>query len=92
MGIGGLAQGLLGRQVGDRADQGATAQPRAALGGGQAEVPEPGGAVLVQPDVGGLQVAVDDVSRVRVLKRTADVAGDGDGALDLEAARVGARQ
>ena len=57
----------------------------ARLGGRQAEVAEPGVAVVVEPDVGGLQVAVDDAARVRVLERAGDVGGDLDRALDLEA-------
>ena len=83
---GGFAQRLLGREIGDRADQSAAAHSRAGLGGGQAEVAEPGAAVVVDPDVRRLQVAVHDPARVRVLEGAGDVSGDLGGARDLEMA------
>ena len=88
-GVGGAAERLLGRQVGDRADEHPLDRsPRAAIGRGEAEVAEPGGSVVAEPDVGGLEVAVDDAARVRVLERPADVDRDRDRAVDLEAATV----
>ena len=49
---------------------------------GQAEVAELGGAVRGQPDVAGLEVAVDDAVRVGVLQRLADLIGDGQRLVD----------
>jgi hypothetical protein len=63
-----LAQRLFRWQVSDRADQGPAADSGARLGCRQAEVAESGVAVVVDPDVRGLQVAVDDPARVRVLE------------------------
>src|SRR5262245_5637580 len=84
-GTGGLAERLLGRQVGHGADEGAAAHPAAGrFAGRQAEVPEPGVAVVVDPDVGGLQVAVDDPPRVGVLEGPGDVGRDLDRAREFE--------
>ena len=71
-----LSDRLLGGKVGDGADQGAGADPRAPLGGREPEVAEAGVTVVVEPDVGGLQIAVDDAARVGVLEGAADVGCD----------------
>ena len=83
-GAGGLAERLLGRQVGHRADEGAAAHSGPGLRRGQAEIAEPGAPVVVDPDVRRLQVAVDDAARVGVLERAGDVRRDLDRPLDLE--------
>ena len=84
--VGAAAERLLGRQVGDRADEHPLDRRARAAIGGEAEVAEPRRAVVAEPDVGGLEVAVDDPARVRVLERPADVDRDRDRALDLELA------
>jgi hypothetical protein len=48
--------------------------------------------VVVQPDVGRLQVAVNDPAGVRVLEGAADVGGDPDRALHREPAALGRHQ
>ena len=84
--VGAAAERLLGRQVGDRSDEHPLDRgPRAAVGG-EAEVAEARGAVVAEPDVGGLQVAVDDPACVGVLERPADVDRDRDRPLELELA------
>jgi hypothetical protein len=87
-----VAERLLGGQVGDGADQGAAADPGPPLGRRQPKVAEPRSPVVVDPDVGGLQVPVDDAARVGVLEGTGDVGRDVDGALDLEPAARGIQQ
>ena len=79
---GGAPQGLLGREVGDRADH---PSPAPRPGGGEAEVAEPGAAIGVEPDVRRLQVAVDDPAGVGVLERPADVDPDAERPLHLQA-------
>ena len=57
------SEGLLRRHVGDRAEHHAFhRQPRAIESDGEAEVAELGGAVLGEPDVAGLEIAVDDAA------------------------------
>ena len=92
MRAGGLSQRLLGRQVGDGPDQSAAADPRAGLGRRQAEVAEAGVAVVVDPDVRRLQVAMDDAAGMSVLERAGDVSGDLDRPLHLEAPARGGEQ
>src|SRR5262245_65981947 len=65
-----LADRLLGRQIGHRANEGAAAHPRAGLGRGEPEVAEPRVAVVVEPDVRMLQVTVEVGGRVRWAKGT----------------------
>ena len=67
--VGRAAERLLGRHVGDGADHHALHRhARAVDGDGEAEVAERGVAVGVEPDVAGLEVAVDDAAAVRVLR------------------------
>ena len=80
-----LAERLLGGQIGDRADQRAAADPGSGLGRGQAEVAKSRVAVVVDPHVCGLQVAVNDAAGVGVLERAGDVGGDLDRPSHLEA-------
>jgi hypothetical protein len=82
------AERLLGGQVRDGAHEGAVAAGTrlAALGEREAEVAETGAAVLPEPHVRGLQVAVDDSAAVRVLERAAHVGCDRERAADLETA------
>ena len=88
-GVGGAAEGLLGGQVGDGSDQHPLDRlARAAVGGREAEVAEPGGAVVAEPHVRRFQVAVDDPAPVGVLERPADVDRDRDRPLDLEPATL----
>ena len=61
-------EGLLGRHVRDRPHHHALhRQARAAQREREPEIAELGGAVLSQPDVRGLEIAVDDAAGVRVL-------------------------
>ena len=70
--VGRAAERLLGRHVGDGADHHALHRhARAVEGDGEAEVAERGVAVGVEPDVAGLEVAVDDAAAVRVRERLA---------------------
>jgi hypothetical protein len=89
---GGITESLLWREVGDRPDQRSAADPRAGLGCRQAEVSETGVAVVVDPDIRRLQVAVDDVAGVGVLECVGHVRGDFDGARDLETPTRGSEQ
>ena len=85
-GIGGPAQRLLGRQVGDRADEHPLDRGARAAVGREAEVAEPRGTVVAQPYVRGLEITVDDPAPVRVLERAAEVDGDLNRPVELELA------
>jgi hypothetical protein len=76
-----LARGLLGRHIARGADDGARhGDLRMALQRlGEAEVHDVGLAVLVEHDVVGLDVAVDDAARVGVLDGAGDLREDGGG-------------
>ena len=81
------AQRLLGRHVGDGADHHAFHRQAAAFEGhGEAEVADLGGAVLGQPDVAGLEVAMDDAALVRVRQTLLDLLRDADRLLYRQAA------
>src|SRR5437870_13149537 len=56
---------------------------------GEAEVAERCRAVLAQPDVAGLEVAVNDAAPVRVLQRAADFASDTHRFVRREAVEIG---
>ena len=82
-----LAERLLRRHV----RRGADDQPRLRDAApvhaeGEAEVAELRHAVLGEEDVGGLQVAVHDAARVRVLERLGDAARDPQRRLEVEPA------
>ena len=83
------AHRLLGRRVAGGAEHRARRLGPARLGerAGQAEVGDAHDAVLVEQEVRGLDVAVQDAARVRVLERGRDVAPDprglGDGEVRL---------
>ena len=78
-GVGCAAQRLLRRHVGYGAQHHAgLGDPRPVYRHGQAEVAQLGGAVLGEPDVAGLQVAVDDATSVGVLQRLPDLVGNTD--------------
>ena len=72
------AHRLLGRRVAGGAEHRARRLGPARLGerAGQAEVGDAHDAVLVEQQVRGLDVAVQDAARVRVLERGRDVAPD----------------
>ena len=80
-----LPHGLLGRHVGRRPEQ----RPRVGdLGVGElgdAEVRDLDLVLLVEDEVGGLDVAVDDPARVGVVERRRDLAHEPDHLLRLEA-------
>ena len=86
------AERLLRRHVRDRADEHAVhRQPRLLERDGEPEVADLGRAVGGEPDVAGLEVAVDDAVRVRVREPAADALRDLQRALErqrqLEACR-----
>ncbi len=87
-----LAERLLGREIGHGPHQRAPADAGAPLRRCQAEVAEPGMPVVVEPDVRGLQVAMDDSARVRVLEGAGDVHRDLDRPRHLEPPPVRGQQ
>ena len=74
-----LAEELLGRHVGDGPD-GAAGPGQAGLAGdlGQAEIGDPGDALLRDEDVGRLDVAVDDAVRMGGGQAVGDLGGEGE--------------
>ncbi len=83
-------QRLLGGHVGGRADHHALLRdPRAVERERQAEVAQPGAAVLGEPDVAGLEVAVDHAALVRVLEGPAQLLGDAQRLRGRESAALG---
>ena len=79
------AERLLRRHVGHRADDHAVhRQPRLLERDGEAEVADLGRAVGGEPDVAGLEVAVDDAVLVRVGEPAADALRDLERALDRQ--------
>ena len=87
--VGALVERLLGAHVLRRADDEPRARdarrPRGARGERDAEVGDHRLA-LVDEDVLRLDVAMDDVARVRVVERRRDLSRDGDGVVDREVA------
>ena len=74
-----LAEELLGRHVGDGPD-GTAGAGQAGLAGdlGQAEIGDPGDALLRDEDVGRLDVAVDDAVRMGGGQAIRDLRGEGE--------------
>ncbi len=91
--VGRAAEGLLRRHVGDGADHHPLhGHARAVDGDGEAEVAEGGVAVGVEPDVAGLEVAVDDAATVGVLERQAHLLGDPHRLVGGDAVLLGLRE
>ena len=84
------AERLLGGHVGDGADHHPFAGDPGVVGHDrQTEVPEAGLPVLGEPDVGGLEVPVNDAAGVGVLEGGGELAGDADGVGDGQTVIVG---
>jgi hypothetical protein len=84
--VGAAPERLLGRQIGDRSHQHPLdRRARAPVARREAEVAEPRGAVVAEPDVGRLEVAMDDAARMGVLERAADVDRDRERPVDVQA-------
>ncbi|MEZ6197069.1 MAG: hypothetical protein R3F20_15280 [Planctomycetota bacterium] len=85
----GIAQGLLGTHPGDRADEppgtgGEARRAQLRIGdAGHAEVEDARAPLLVDEDVGGLQVAVDDALLVRVLDAVRELGRERDPAAEI---------
>ncbi len=82
---------LLGRHVRDRAEHHPfRGQARSVERDRQTEVAEHRDAVVGQPHVSGLHVAMHDTARVRVVERACDLARDTNRVVDAETLAVGA--
>jgi hypothetical protein len=83
------AKRLLGRHVGDGTDHHPfLGHPRPIQRHGETEVAELRGAVVGEPDVPRLQIAVNDAACVRMLQRLTDLAADAQGLVDRNSGRA----
>jgi hypothetical protein len=83
--VGRATHRLLRRHVRDRTDQHPLLrEPRLVERHREPEVAQLRGPVAREPDVSGLEIAMDDAEAVGVLERARDLAGDAHGRLDRQ--------